>query len=234
MLILLKTATTSNSSSLISSSCTSTASANGNNVQKRKIFSSKRAQNELASFGSSFKLNFTQNPSDIDHLNVNTHATNSISSGSRSSSVNSLCQDNTNSGNKHSVDLVKTLFHSDNTSNTNTDGEDEEEGGGDFGGNLRNTRKAYECENLGEAQAFQDDVFYLMDGLKAKYKLSERCLCAIKLAEQCLSSEFRLSLRSSTSRDYLNKFFRILNDSNKYKVYLLIHKVGSVSVKLFS
>ena len=86
------------------------------------------------------------------------------------------------------------------------------------GGSLRNTRKAYECENLGEAQAFQDDLFYLMEGLKSKYKLSERCLCAIKLAEQCLSSEFRMSLRSSSSVDYVNKIFKILNDSNKFKV----------------
>jgi hypothetical protein len=81
---------------------------------------------------------------------------------------------------------------------------------------LRNTRKAYECEELGETQAFFDDLFYLMHGLSAKYKLSQRCLCAVKLAEQCLSSEFRMSLRSSS--DYLNKIFALLNDSNKYKV----------------
>ena len=128
---------------------------------------------------------------------------------SRSSSLNSLSQEKNSN-------IVKILFNSDHTSNSNTEGEEDED---IFtGGSLRNTRKAYECENLGEAQAFQDDLFYLMEGLKSKYKLSERCLCAIKLAEQCLSSEFRMSLRSSSSVDYVNKIFKILNDSNKFKV----------------
>jgi hypothetical protein len=86
--------------------------------------------------------------------------------------------------------------------------------------NLRNSRKAYECEELGEAQAFLDDLNYLVEGLGADYKLSERCLSSLKLAEQCLSSEFRINLRSSLSNDgyYLNKLFNLLSDSTKYKV----------------
>lgn len=86
--------------------------------------------------------------------------------------------------------------------------------------NLRSTRKAYECEELGEAQAFLDDFNYLMDGLNSRYKLSERCLSSIKLAELCLSSEFRMNLRSSMSNDdyYINKIFKLLNDSINFKV----------------
>ena len=89
--------------------------------------------------------------------------------------------------------------------------------------NLRNTRKAYECEELGEAQAFLDDLSYLIEGLSDDYKLSERCLSLLKLAEQCSSSEFRLNLRSSLSNDgyYLNKLFNLLSDSTKYKVISL-------------
>jgi len=81
---------------------------------------------------------------------------------------------------------------------------------------LRNSRKAYECEELGETQAFLDDIFYLMDGLNSKNKLSDRCLCALKLAEMCLSSEFRMNLR--ISNDYINKMFTYLKDSPKYQV----------------
>ena len=81
---------------------------------------------------------------------------------------------------------------------------------------LRNTRKAYECEELGENQAFLDDIEYLFDGLSASYKLSDRCLCAIKLAESCLSSEFRMNLR--LSYEYINRIFKSLNDSVNYQV----------------
>lgn len=81
---------------------------------------------------------------------------------------------------------------------------------------LRNTRKAYECEELGENQAFLDDIEYLFDGLSSSYKLSDRCLCAIKLAESCLSSEFRMNLR--LSYEYINRIFKSLNDSVNYQV----------------
>ena len=82
---------------------------------------------------------------------------------------------------------------------------------------LRNSRKAYECEELGETQAFLDDIYYFVDGLNSdKYRLSDRCLCAIKLAEKCLSSEFRLNLR--TSGEYIRKIFNLLKDSTKLQV----------------
>lgn len=80
---------------------------------------------------------------------------------------------------------------------------------------LRDSRKAYECEELGENQAFLDDVEYLFDGLNANYKLSDRCLCAIKLAESCLSSEFRMNLR--LSNEYINRIFKSLGDSVNYQ-----------------
>ena len=81
---------------------------------------------------------------------------------------------------------------------------------------LRNSRKAYECEELGETQAFLDDIFYLMDGLNSKNKLSDRCLCALKLAEMCLSSEFRMNLRLSS--EYIKRMFLFLKDSPEYQV----------------
>lgn len=92
---------------------------------------------------------------------------------------------------------------------------------------LRQSRKAYECEELGEAQAFLDDLNYLIGGLSSASRLSERCLTLIKLGEQCLSSEFRMSLRSSSSSStsssdsstyYLNRLCELLEDSIKYKV----------------
>ncbi|RNA22708.1 wings apart-like [Brachionus plicatilis] len=87
--------------------------------------------------------------------------------------------------------------------------------------NIRNTRKAYECEELGEAQAFQDDFNYLLDGLNSKHKLSERCLSSIKLAECCQSSEFRMNLRSAMSSDgnNIHKIFKLLADATNYKFY---------------
>ena len=90
---------------------------------------------------------------------------------------------------------------------------------------LRQSRKAYECEELGEAQAFLDDLNYLIGGLSSASRLSERCLTLIKLGEQCLSSEFRMSLRSSSTSSssdsstyYLNRLCELLEDSIKYKV----------------
>ncbi len=85
---------------------------------------------------------------------------------------------------------------------------------------LRNSRKAYECEELGETQAFLDKIFYLMDGLNAKNKLSDRCLCALKLAEMCLSCEFRMNLRLSS--EYINRMFLFLRDSPLYQVIFKI------------
>ena len=81
---------------------------------------------------------------------------------------------------------------------------------------LRNSRKAYECEELGENQAFLDDIEYLLDGLGSNYKLTDRCLCAIKFAESCLSSEFRMNLR--LSNQYINRIFSMLEDSTSYQV----------------
>jgi hypothetical protein len=83
--------------------------------------------------------------------------------------------------------------------------------------NLRSTRKAYECEQLGEEQAFLDDFYYLLEGLSStKYpnRLSDRCLSAIKLAEECLSTSFRMNLRSLSCYE---RIFDSLNDCAKYK-----------------
>ncbi len=95
---------------------------------------------------------------------------------------------------------------------------------------LRNSRKAYECEELGENQAFLDDIEYLFDGISSNYKLSDRCLCAIKLAESCLASEFRMCLRLQDQ--YINRIFSMLVDATQFHVKLAIF-VYYLSIKLF-
>lgn len=77
---------------------------------------------------------------------------------------------------------------------------------------LLNTRKAYECEELGETQSFTDDTNYLMDGLNDNFQMANRCMSAIKLAEYCLNSEFRMHLRSQGT---ITKIFNLLHDSAK-------------------
>lgn len=81
---------------------------------------------------------------------------------------------------------------------------------------LCNSRKAYECEELGETQAFADDLYYLMDGLGSEFSTGQRCLSAIKFAEHCLSSDFRMHLRSYHGT--LAKIFGLLSDCTKEPV----------------
>ena len=75
-----------------------------------------------------------------------------------------------------------------------------------------NTRKAYECEELGETQSYTDDTNYLMEGLNDSFQLANRCMSALKLAEYCLNSEFRMHLRS---QGIFTKIFNLLHDSAK-------------------
>lgn len=77
---------------------------------------------------------------------------------------------------------------------------------------LTQTRKAYECEELGEIQGLIDDTIYLMDGLDKTVDISQRCLSAIKLAEYCINSDFRMHLRTHGT---ISKIFELLNDSPK-------------------
>jgi hypothetical protein len=77
---------------------------------------------------------------------------------------------------------------------------------------LLNTRKAYECEELGETQSYTDDTNYLMEGLNDSFQLANRCMSALKLAEYCLNSEFRMHLRS---QGIFAKIFNLLHDSAK-------------------
>lgn len=77
---------------------------------------------------------------------------------------------------------------------------------------LLNTRKAYECEELGETQSYTDDTNYLMEGLNDNFQLANRCMSALKLAEYCLNSEFRMHLRS---QGIFTKIFNLLHDSAK-------------------
>ena len=88
---------------------------------------------------------------------------------------------------------------------------------------LLNTRKAYECEELGETQSYTDDTNFLMDGLNDSFELANRCMSALKLAEYCLNSEFRMHLRS---QGIFAKIFNLLHDSAKdYVSYILLQLI---------
>jgi hypothetical protein len=180
---------------------------------KHRIFSSKNDANEMNDRKkSAFQFNFDANFEQDEEENSNHSAKwsngssgeKNLEKNSSKATVGSLNVDKKSSGSvkasssssssnrKDRIELVQTF-------------------------DLRNSRKAYECEELGETQAFMDDLYYLMDGLNRKYKLSERCLSAIKLAEQCLSSEFRMNLRSLDISQYLSKILNLLSDANKSK-----------------
>ena len=185
-----------------SSSCSTSAKpplTSSSSVIKRKIFSSSRNIESKSIQQPAYQLNFND---EFDNQNSNSSEDDVFSKDKLTkTSVNS--NDSNSKLNNHKQNIIDkknglVLSKKDNEIIS-----------------LRNTRKAYECEELGETQAFLDDLFFLMDGLNSRHELSERCLCAIKLAEQCLSSEFRMSLRSSS--DYLNKIFKLLNDSSNYK-----------------
>ena len=196
----------------------SMAETKSNLVIKNKIFSSKGRNDETAKNSkiSTFKLNFNENDEkseteeEIERscIKKNFTKTNSLQPCAKSEKIELITRSNSFNPKFDTKDVDSTLIIV----------------------NIRNTRKAYECEELGEAQAFQDDFDYLLDGLNSKHKLSERCLSSIKLAECCQSSEFRMNLRSSFSIEGNNvhKIFKLLSDAANYKV---IFKKNIFSIK---
>ncbi|CAF4491934.1 unnamed protein product, partial [Didymodactylos carnosus] len=73
-----------------------------------------------------------------------------------------------------------------------------------------NIRQPTTCEELGETQSYIDDMEYLLAGFKSTKLLDDRCLSAVKFAEQCANPNFRMHLRTESA---LDKVFELLADA---------------------
>jgi len=56
---------------------------------------------------------------------------------------------------------------------------------------VKNVRQAHECQDHGETQQIDDDLEFLVDGLKPVGATSSRYLSAISLAKKCTNPTFR-------------------------------------------
>lgn len=56
---------------------------------------------------------------------------------------------------------------------------------------IKNVKKAHQIQDSGEFQEFNDDVDYIMDGLRPRNNLSTRCLSTVTLASKCMEPPFR-------------------------------------------
>ncbi|XP_022919372.2 protein wings apart-like [Onthophagus taurus] len=77
---------------------------------------------------------------------------------------------------------------------------------------VKNVKKAYEMQEIGEFQEFNDDVDYILDALQDNNPISTRCLSAITLASKCMAPAFRMHVRAHGT---VAKFFRALHDAAK-------------------
>ncbi|KAK2147650.1 hypothetical protein LSH36_543g04009 [Paralvinella palmiformis] len=83
---------------------------------------------------------------------------------------------------------------------------------------VRNVKQAHECQEHGETQEFEDDIIYILDGVKDTESISTRCLSTISLASKCTMPAFRMHLRAHNT---LIKVFSALQDSPKYPTLAL-------------
>uniref|UniRef100_A0A1B6FS43 WAPL domain-containing protein n=1 Tax=Cuerna arida TaxID=1464854 RepID=A0A1B6FS43_9HEMI len=77
---------------------------------------------------------------------------------------------------------------------------------------VRNVKKAYQIQESGEFQEFNDDVEYILDALQDNNPIATRCLSAISLASKCMAPAFRMHVRAHGT---VAKFFRALHDATK-------------------
>ncbi|KAL5018598.1 hypothetical protein ScPMuIL_004320 [Solemya velum] len=61
---------------------------------------------------------------------------------------------------------------------------------------VRNVKQAYEVQEIGETQEYDDDVEYLLHGLQEAEPITTRCLSCIGLAQKCILASFRMHLRA--------------------------------------
>ncbi|KAL3877828.1 hypothetical protein ACJMK2_035472 [Sinanodonta woodiana] len=75
---------------------------------------------------------------------------------------------------------------------------------------VKNVKEAHLCQEFGETQDFDDDIQYLLEGLKDTEPLSTRCLSCIGLAQKCIIPAFRMHLRAHGT---VTKMFGALQDA---------------------
>ncbi|XP_065651824.1 wings apart-like protein homolog isoform X2 [Hydra vulgaris] len=75
---------------------------------------------------------------------------------------------------------------------------------------VKNAKPAHECFEDGQNQQLQDDVEYLLDGLKPSHAISTRCLSALDLALKTTASGFRMYLKA---HGVIPKVFSLLEDA---------------------
>ncbi|ELT99924.1 hypothetical protein CAPTEDRAFT_225551 [Capitella teleta] len=61
---------------------------------------------------------------------------------------------------------------------------------------VKNVKQAHECLEHGETQEFQDDIEYILPGLKDSQPVPTRCLSTMSLATKCNVPAFRMHLRA--------------------------------------
>lgn len=75
---------------------------------------------------------------------------------------------------------------------------------------VKNVKEAHECQEFGETQEFDDDIEYLLAGIKATEPMSTRCLSCVGLAQKCTMPAFRMHLRAHGT---VTKIFGCLQDA---------------------
>lgn len=75
---------------------------------------------------------------------------------------------------------------------------------------IKNVKKAYQVQELGEYQEYNDDIEYIMDALQSTNNVMTRCLSALRLAEKCTVAAFRMHVRAQGTAV---RFFAALCDA---------------------
>ncbi|XP_037084937.1 protein wings apart-like [Pollicipes pollicipes] len=75
---------------------------------------------------------------------------------------------------------------------------------------IQNVKKAYQIQEFGEFQEYNDDIEYIMDALQPTNSVSTRCLSATRLAGKCMAAAFRMHLRAHGT---VTRFFAALADA---------------------
>ena len=77
---------------------------------------------------------------------------------------------------------------------------------------LERGRKAHQCHDMGETEAFDQDIQYYLNGLEQKNSIRVRCLSIEGLSQQCMTAVFRMHLRA---HDDMPKIITALSDAPK-------------------
>lgn len=75
---------------------------------------------------------------------------------------------------------------------------------------VKNVKEAHECQESGETQEFDDDIDYLLEGIRDVEPMSTRCLSCLGLAQKSIIPAFRMHLRAHGT---VTKIFGCLQDA---------------------